>query len=265
MALHVRLSKYYPYPDDIIIFCRMICCVWLSIKAGLMRINFWWRSIAVAFVGCWATAPELRAASIVQTIITDPQSVPFVDNLMFNGFDPSSGTLTAVIITGFSTTEAEVDVLNSKANGAALSFTNAAATTPITITDPSGAQISATASVVQASGSVPANTTMAYLGLTSTEAFTPLNVAPASFSYYYGSPNVNIEYDTSGSQFSGIGSRNLFFGGDATAFSTVELEYDYIPMPLPPLLLSLLTLTALGGGAFVHRRWSASRRMMASI
>ena len=70
-----------------------------------------------------------------------------------------------------------------------------------------------------------------------------------------GSQSFDVTVALSPGVYSGVSTGPVFFGGQGSAYGTVEIEYNYSPVPEPETLLSGLVLTGFAGlGLFRNRR-----------
>jgi len=173
-------------------------------------------------------------------------------------FDASLGNLIDIQVTLTTTGILQADVANA---GAATTFINAEASGTIAVSGPDGAQSSVTLTTTPFSGSIASGTPAlpAYsLGpQTSISGEGVSHVPLSAFGAYEaigsgGSLSFPLHGAFSGT-FSGNGSSGLSFAGNASAFGSVEIDYNYATtVPEPGQLLSL-SLLCFGGLAGLNR------------
>jgi len=181
----------------------------------------------------------------------------FPADVSFQKFDPSIGTLDAVIITLSSTDTVQAAVINL---GSATAFQNAQATATITLMDLAGSDLNTMLATDPFSGSIDAGTvsspTYAYGSLLQGQTSPALSVTPQSLNLYewYGVGQNSFDLSLSAIEnSSGVGSGNVFFSGTADSYGSVEVDYIYsVP---EPNYLSLAILCFCGVVVARRFRW----------
>jgi hypothetical protein len=154
-------------------------------------------------------------------------------SLTLQKFNTSLGQLTDIEILLTTDVLLQADVFN--AGGASVSFSDAQATATLTLTAPGGAAPTVTLATPPFGGSVGAGASVsspqASLG-----AIDLAHIASADFAAYEftggGGASSPLEVNLMGTaSYVGTGPVNLFFGGSASTFGTVEIEYQYSTVP----------------------------------
>ncbi len=209
-----------------------------------------WAAIEEPLVG--GTAVETFSASYGPC--TSPLTGGESEDLVLNKFNPSLGILTGVTLTLVSKDTIESEVIDLTTQNQA--YNGATATLPVTMTALNG--LTATATGVAGPFAGTANrpqysTTVA--GTSQVTTTTSANVAPADFILYEGAGqtfDVNVLVSDGTYSGSSAGNTVAFFGtGDSCG--TVEVSYDYAPVPEPGTLAAGLGLLGYCGMRMVRR------------
>jgi len=225
------------------------------------------RTLSLLLAGTALASPGLPASADTEsfTMTYGSASAPFAVNgdnfpVIFNfpQFDTALGELNDIQVTLTTTGFLLADVANT---GAAATFSDAQATGTITLSGPDGAQSSLTLTTTPFSGSIASGTpaTPAHsLGLQISVSGQSVSHVPLSgFGAYEavgsaGSFNFPLNAAFAGSP-SGHGASGVSFAGDASAFGSIEIDYNYATtVPEPGQLLSL-SLLYFGGLAGINR------------
>ena len=171
-------------------------------------------------------------------------------------FNTALGHLTDIQITLTTDGLLQADVINF---GPAADFINAQAKETVTMAAPGGAHSTVSLATTPFSGSIAAGASVQgpVVLLAGTDAS---HVAPADFSAYEysGGGGSTLDVNLSGAPFyDGAGPIGLFFGGDASAYGSVEIQYDYTAVPETGALWAELGILACGFAGF--SRLSRSR------
>ena len=207
--------------------------------------------LAAAVAAAAITAPAFaQAATVVENATIPISPVPYTYAFSLPSFNTALGTLQSVTFELTDSTTAAVQIFNATAG--ALSFTNATASIPLTVTGPGGMSISDTITASVASG-------VATSGLNTFSGVTGTHSANTSFtsglSAFESGSVVNLSYlaDASQGTYTGTGPTGLFFGGSANAGGTFEIIYNYAAVPEPATWAFLML--GLGGiGAAMRTR-----------
>ena len=176
------------------------------------------------------------------------------ENLTLDKFDPSLGTLTGITLTLISHDTIESEVIDLTGQNQA--YSDATATLPVTVTALDGLTATATGAAGPFSGVATRpqfSTTVA--GTSQVTAITSANVASGDFILYEGAGktfDVNVLVSDGVYSGSSIGGAVAFFGtGDSCG--TVDVAYDYSPVPEPGTLAAGLGLLGYCGVSLVRR------------
>ena len=158
-------------------------------------------------------------------------TVGFPMDLALPKFDTSLGALTGIQITVTTDAILQADVFNI---GPAAAFTGAYASGTIQVDGPNGAASSVTLETTPFSGSLATGTfsTPTYdLGPAATGVGSGVSdVSPANFGLYEysgGSPDWEASLDAAFASTFYSGTGGVFFGGRASAYGSVEVDYTY--------------------------------------
>lgn len=198
----------------------------------------------------------VRADSMETFMHTTPtQAVPFTDPFSLPEFNTSLGTLDSVTLTIDATGTADVRVLNIGPSSE--TFTDATATTPVTLTGPGPVSTSVSLSAGPISGTAlpffPSFFVNDFPGLAaSASGF--VDVPTADFGMYEGTGSmmVTVTVDASNGSYAGTGPSTLLFGGSASAGAVTTITYDFTPSttPPPPPIPEPATMSMVGGAMF---------------
>jgi len=184
-------------------------------------------------------APRIARGTEVQSYISGYGSAgaplvitgDFPIGLTFQKFDGLQGMLTGVNITLTSTYNLQASVANI---GNASIFQNAAAAATLTLDDLGGTGIQTTLATTPISNSIGAGSPTApafFAGpAIQNTLVTSFSVSPADFGLYEGNSQSGSSFVlnlTADASFSGAGNSSLLFGGSATAYGTVGIDYLY--------------------------------------
>jgi hypothetical protein len=225
--------------------------------------------MASLVAGATLTGLGLPASASVETFTaaygSSSNSLPiggpdFPASLTLQKFDTSLGHLTDIEILLTADGLLQADVFNS---GGAADFFNAQAKATLTVAAAGGADPTVLLATTPFSGSVATGASVQ--GPEVLLAGTDLShVAPADFSTYeYSGGGIGSSLDVNllaAASFDGSGPVGLFFGGDASAYGSVEIQYDYAPVPETGTLWADLGLLVCGFAGFkrVCRSWCCS-------
>lgn len=215
--------------------------------------------VAVAFFSAILVAytGEFTARAAVESVTV---SYPTLDvgattSLSFPMFDPTLGTLTDIVIK-LTSNDAVESIVYDPSSSLAGHYTGANATVPVTVTALSGVSTTTTLHAGPGSGTIQPNTFV----VAATQSGTVVNsvrVLSSGYAQYIGTGNQT--FDLSVQQLAGIysGSYNgpgaqVFFGGDASSFGSVEIDYTYVAVP--EMSTAFAGLTALATSALVASR-----------
>lgn len=173
-------------------------------------------------------------------------------SLSFPMFNPALGTLTDIMIKLTSNDTVESIVYNPSSSLPGY-YTGANATVPVTVTGLSGVSTTTTLHAGPGSGTIQPNSFV----VAATQSGTVVNsehVQSSGFAQYVGNGDqtFNLTVQQSAGVYSGSyssPSTQLFFGGDASSFGTVEIDYTYVAVPEMGTAFS--GLTALAAAAVV--------------
>jgi hypothetical protein len=216
-------------------------------------------TILTAALAVAGLVPSVSAGgAISQTLAfggASPGTVtPFSDTLSFNKFNGTLGTLTGVTIELSSVTYGTVQVVNWSGNSEG--FTSAYAQIPISVSAFSHNFVTTTAQATVASGTVPGPkyNEVDFAGTPGSDA----QSVPITSGYWSqltgsGTGTFDVSVASSLGNFSGSATPgHLLFGGIASAYGTVEIDYTYTPVPEPASMAMVAGLGLLGVG--VYRR-----------
>lgn len=216
--------------------------------------------IVMAYAG--ATMPSgaaVESFSIDYGSSASPLAEGDSENLALNDFDPSLGILTGVTISLASDDCIESEVINVHVPSASQNYSGATADLPVTVTALDGLTTTANGVAGPFSGSVSGPLgTIATAGTISKTFNTSANVAPADFVLYEGAAQtfaVNVLVSDGIYNGSSTGDSVAFFGS-GNSYGTVEVTYDYLPIPEPGTL-------AAGLGALSYCGLRITRRFRA--
>jgi len=203
-----------------------------------------------------ALAPAAHAISIVQNLSFGTQNVPFTNNFTFNLFDTTLGTLNAITIALTTSATTDVNVVNL--TGGPVSYSNATAMVPVSVSGPGPVTVSTTPTAGPFSGvAVGLVTTIAGGTVSATSS---MSVSNALFGLHsgVGLDTGTLTASSSLGQYSGSApGGTLSFGGDATASGNFTLTYDYetsvVPVPGAAMLLGSGLLMVFGLGRHARR------------
>lgn len=174
-------------------------------------------------------------------------------------FDTTLGTLNSISISTTTSEVANVSVNNTDLNNA-WSFTNGKAEVFLNVTGPSSFSQYVTTDAIQPSGTVAANSTQNYPGLTGSQ--TSSNTVTTGLSSFegVGSNNLSFAATVLSSSFSGTTSapsNTLYFGGGSSLGVDLTVVYDYTATSVPePTTLALMGTAIIGIGLVRRKRAS---------
>jgi hypothetical protein len=187
-----------------------------------------------AFLIAYASVFTARAAVESVTVAYPTLDIGANASLSFPMFNPALGTLTDILIqlTSNDTVESIVYDPNSSLPGY---YTGAYATRQITVTALSGVSTTTTLHAGPGSGAIQPNSFVVAATQSGT-LVSSLHVQSSGFAQYIG--NGSQTFDLTVQQSAGIyggsyrsPSAQLFFGGDASSFGSVEIDYTYVAVP----------------------------------
>ncbi len=179
-------------------------------------------------------------------------------SLTLEKFNTALGHLTDIELTLTSDVNLQAQVFN--ASGATASFTGAQASATLTLNAPGSVAPTLTLSTAPFSDSVAAGASAAG-PQTLLSASDAMAISPANFSAYEysGGASSSLSADLTGTpSYFGNGPAGLFFGGSASTYGTVEVQYQYssnVPDVGAPLAEVGLLLC---GFAAMKKYWRAS-------
>lgn len=185
------------------------------------------------FVAC--TSVFTARAAVESVTVSYPNlEVGAEAPLSFPMFDPSLGTLTDIMIKLTSNDAVESIVYNPSSSLAGY-YTCANATASVTVTALSGVSTTTTLHAGPGSGTIQPNS-FVVAATESGNVVNSVHVPPSGYAQYIGSGDQT--FDLTVQQSAGIysgsyrsPSAQLFFGGDASSFGSVEIDYTYAAVP----------------------------------
>ena len=176
------------------------------------------------------------------------------EDLVLNKFDPSLGILTGVTLTLVSKDTIESEVIDLTTQNQA--YSGATATLPVTMTALDGLTATATGVAGPFTGTAnrPQNSTTV-AGTSQVTTMTSANAAPEDFILYEGAGQTfNVNVLVSDGIYSGSSAGNtVAFYGTGYSCGTVDVSYDYSPVPEPGTLAAGLGLLGYCGVRMVRR------------
>lgn len=185
---------------------------------------------------------------------TSPQTGDENWNLNLSDFNPALGTLTGVTLTLISYDTIESEVVNL--TGQSQTYSGATASLPVTLTALGGQTATTTGVAGPFSGTVAGpQFTTAIAGTSQVVVSTSTLVAPGDLVLYEGAGNTfGVNVLVSGGSYSGSApGGTVAFAGNGTSCGTVEVTYDYVPVPEPGTLIAGLGLLGYCGIGVVRR------------
>jgi len=182
---------------------------------------------AALAAGIVVTAGTAKANTITQLFGIPTQDVSFAQGFTYQLFDTNLGTLTGVSIRLQTTSTAEIDIFNS--TGSPISFSNANASFPLTVTGPPGATTYISETVVAGPISGVANPgPNAFPGLSSTNDSGFVAVPNVDWALNFeaagGGPSTpqQVIVTAGPGTYSGTSAPGLLFGGSAQVSGTFD-------------------------------------------
>jgi hypothetical protein len=166
------------------------------------------------------------ADSVSFSHTTAQQSAPFVDTFSLPNFDTTLGTLDSITITLAFATTVEVDILN--ATGSPQAFTNAVASTPLTLSAIDGQSLTTESFAGFIDGVAPPGES-ANPGLTDSGSLT-IGPPVSDFTDFEISPSASVNSLTVSagpSIFNGTAPVGVYFSGSVIAGGVSTITYDY--------------------------------------
>jgi hypothetical protein len=163
---------------------------------------------------------------------SSPLPLDTTQSLSLNTFNPALGTLTGITINLYSEDTLQTEIVNMTSG--ALPYSMAGTTVPITVTALNGLTTSASASDGPFQGTAAGMATTLDGGPPPIAANNSATVPSSDFSLYEGSGpqtfNVSVLV---GEPFVEGSGASLLFGGLGNSYGSVEVVYDYSPVPEP--------------------------------
>jgi hypothetical protein len=209
--------------------------------------------LAAAMVGAAITAPACAmAGTVIESAPIPTTNVPFTYTFELPSFDTSLGTLTSVVFELTDTATASVVVANI--TDGTMTFTNALANIPLTVTGPGGLSVSSPISADVVSGSVAAHTISTWAGVSATNSVS--NMFTSGLSAFELNPVVDLTYvaTAAAGHYDGTSEPGLLFGGTATAGGNFEIIYNYTSAVPEPGTWAFLMLGVGAIGVAMRRR-----------
>lgn len=204
----------------------------------------------------WSGLAAIQTSSAAYGTQASPLSIGDSLVLSLNKFDSSLGTLTGATLRLSSHANVESQVLNF--SRLAQQYSAATATVPISVTALGGLTFSTTPTAGPFSGTVPGpQFTVVSAGSAAVFSVNTANVALPDLILYQGlgTQSLDVSVGLASGIYSGVSLGPVFFGGQGSAYGTVEIEYTYSAVPESETLLSGVFLTAyVGFGLFRQRR-----------
>jgi len=202
-------------------------------------------SLAATALLVMASGSSLFASTVTYTTPIPDTPVSFSDTVLLQGFNSALGTLTGVqLVLGYT---GKVNIAITDISSTSYSYTNASASTGLSLTGPGGLSVGPVAeAATSASGTVAPGTTV--LPSVSFSGSTTAN--PSDLADYLTSSNVTLHF--LGSSISASGTTNgpnnmVFFGGGADASGSLQVIYTYTGVSAVPEPATM----ALMGGALI--------------
>lgn len=204
----------------------------------------------------WSASAAIQTSSAAYGTQASPLGIGDSQILSLDKFDASLGTLTGATLRLWFHANVESQVLNF--SQLAQQYSAATASVPIGVTALGGLSFSATPTAGPFSGTVPGpKFNVVSAGSAAVFSSSTAGVASSDLILYqgFGSQPLDVTVALSPGIYSGVSLGPVFFGGEGSAYGTVEIEYNYSPVPEPETLLSGLVLTGFAGlGLFRNRR-----------
>ena len=208
-----------------------------------------------------AVEASLGSGAAVETFSANygPCAAPLADmggneNLTLDTFNPSLGTLTGITLTLISNDTIESEVIDLTGQNQA--YTDATATLPVTVTALAGLTATATGVAGPFSGvAMSPQFNKIVAGTSQVTTITSANVASGDFILYEGAGKTfDMNVLVSDGVYSGssmCGAVAFFGAGDSCG--TVDVTYDYSPVPEPGTLAAGLGLLGYYGVSLARR------------
>jgi hypothetical protein len=185
---------------------------------------------------CATIATPVEAA--VETFTADygssssPLPLDSTESVSLNTFNPALGALMGITINLYSEDTLQTEVVNLTSG--ALPYTLAGTTVPVTVTALNGLTTSASATDGPFQGTAPGMATTLDGGPPPIAANNSATVAPGDFSLYEGTgpQTFSVSVLVGEPSVQGTGA-SLLFGGLGNSYGSVEVVYDYCPVPEP--------------------------------
>lgn len=214
-------------------------------------VNRKYRVVAAVF-SAFLVAYAFTAKAAVESVCVAYPTMEIGANapLSFPMFNPALGALTDIMIKLTSNDSVESIVYDPSSNIPGY-FTDANATVPLTVTGLSGVSTTTSLHAGPGSGTIQPNSFVVAATQSGTVA-NSVHVQSSGFAQYIGNGDrtFNLTVQQSAGIYSGSyssPSAQLFFGGDASSFGTVEIDYTYVAVP--EIGTAFAGLTALSAAA----------------
>jgi len=209
----------------------------------------------IATLAFAALAQSAQAGFISQVDTFPPTDAPFSAPLIFNSFNTSLGTLTAVTIIVTENATVTASVINLTPGGATGTYSGVSTTGATSIQGPDGTTVSTSFSTAPASGSITGAFATKQVGSATGGGSTTSNLASSMFGAYEGPTSFQYVVDangsvtTTGTSTSGV----VGFFGTANISGSVEIDYTYTPRAIPEPASFVMVALGLGGIVAVRR------------
>jgi len=204
--------------------------------------------LSLASAGLLLTASEAKATTETFTYTHSPSTTEWSDNFILQEFNPALGSVTSVYISASEDVTMDGTVKNNATGPESFTF-RAGSQLILTLPGALGSLMPSPLASAQAFN-LPSGGTAPYGPVNASDSVNSTYTLPGDMALFIGAGTLNLPGYTQSQELISGGGGNISADLNTVAGATVEVQYNYVPVPEP----GSLALLALGGAVVLLRK-----------